>query len=96
MAKYMLAGRGRNITKESALEINALFKKIGAIPGTTHLWSAVNGNSVFAIIETENDHEVLKYTTAFGPYMDLDIVPVVDLDDTALAAVEEGHATWTS
>jgi Protein of unknown function (DUF3303) len=48
----------------------------------------LDGTGGFAVVETDNPASVAEGPAKFGPYFDFDVVPVMDITETAQAANE--------
>jgi hypothetical protein len=51
----------------------------------------LDGGGTFAVIETDNPADLAATTSKFGPFVDYQVYPVVDVED-AVRAAQEGIA----
>lgn len=96
MAKYMAIGRARNSDPASIQAAMEMFQKIGPPTGTTHAWAGLDGKTSFIVIDTDDYHEVLKAAASASPFTEIDLIPVVDFDEAAWAAVASGNEAWST
>lgn len=73
-----------------ALEI---FMKAGSAQGTQALYASADGKTFVVIIESDTIDMVSSYT--YAPFWeDNTVIPVVDVDDAWLQAIQAAQANW--
>jgi len=62
-----------------------------AIPASTtyhQFVSRVDGNGGFAVVETDDPMDLVRDVSKFGPFMEYQVYPVVDVADSVQATLE--------
>ena len=72
----------------SAKRILDLYSKWTPPAGTTfhQFVGRLDGAGTFAVVETDNPADLAETTSKFGPYVEYQIYPVQDIDETVRAA----------
>jgi hypothetical protein len=65
-----------------------LYSKWSPPKGTTfhQFLGRLDGGGTFAVVETDNPAEIAETTSQFGPYVEYQLYPVLDIEDTVGAA----------
>ncbi len=77
-------------TEEAVPRVLELFSKWTPPAGMTihQQFSRADGGGNFAVVETDNATALIEATSTFGPYLDYQIFPVVEVAEGVSAAQE--------
>lgn len=82
-----------NTGTDNAKAALAVFMKEGVAPGTQATMAAVDGKTFVNIIES--DVPDVANSATFAPFFSsVTVLPVVDVDDAWMAAIQKAVAAW--
>jgi len=78
------------VSETDAKRVLAIFGKWTPSPGATfhQFLGRVDNNGGFAVVETDDPMDILRDVTKFEPWLKYEVIPVVDIQDVAVAGSE--------
>jgi hypothetical protein len=92
--KYVIFGTTKPDTASNR-EILDVFLSVGQIEGTSALLAGLDGRTFVVTIDTDDPSTLHKGALTYHPYFDeYRVIPVRDVDEAAIADIQEAQTNW--